>query len=269
MHQSTADLLCRKVKLFEVPVGFAQTHQARWSPNVEGQSKHPAVVHICRESRNEALRYYTICQDRPRFSDSFMGYKANVYFINFAVDTFVNGSSRYTYRSRRLPAAGGHNFEASILTKVKRIEHLPCYQGPVFDYEKIYHDSAYTIKYFRQDHWESLREVTMIVDDVCFAELQETVDFHLFLDEFQSKLKKYIAADRNRIRHVDGSFRGFTKMKFEIHAKWKYIRGDEEQDLVPCKPYGLLDSPWLGIAKHYPCVKHLKHLEDTYGTQST
>jgi len=56
---------CRCIKLFEGHRPGDQ-HIHPWNSNVEGQSRHPTIMHISQEARHEGLRYYTICHDRRR-----------------------------------------------------------------------------------------------------------------------------------------------------------------------------------------------------------
>jgi hypothetical protein len=98
---------------------------ASQSSNVEGQTRHPGILHACRESRKEALKHY---EEHYRFCRNGLGHgeeklSRNLIFINFHVDRFLLVVPQTTHLRAALDYAypEGFNVGSEIIENIKHI----------------------------------------------------------------------------------------------------------------------------------------------------
>lgn len=109
---------------------ITDSHDCETTSEVEGQPRHPGLLHANREAKHEGLKYYTSCKgkgpfvgtkypsrERPhviRLKDTLVPIRNHVY-INFDVDVFTQSFSH--------SGIDDLNFEESVIHKTK---HLGC-----------------------------------------------------------------------------------------------------------------------------------------------
>jgi hypothetical protein len=108
----------RKVKLF-FDIGAYIIEETR---TIDGQSKIPAVLHICKESRTEGLRFYTLCKESvvtAAVMEHAVNQWTNHLYINFDVDHFL------FQHPPDSPRGCNFNFKQEVLKKIKFVDaHL-------------------------------------------------------------------------------------------------------------------------------------------------
>ena len=97
------------------------------SSSIDGQSRHPAVLQVCAESRKEGLRHYQQANEKRKIftHPDHSGIKRrspkkrNIVFINFAVDRFVwlIQSSRYDILTKK-----DYKFKSEVLKNIRQID---------------------------------------------------------------------------------------------------------------------------------------------------
>ncbi|KAN0089585.1 hypothetical protein V8E51_019845 [Hyaloscypha variabilis] len=113
----------RTIKLFRLD---GRSDPAKTSV-VEGQQRHPGIVHASRNSRAVALKVYTKCQENPRQEltrQSIMG-MGNVVFVNFSTDRFlfvVPPNSWLGYNIFEFNTLSDFNFMQPIVRDIKHLE---------------------------------------------------------------------------------------------------------------------------------------------------
>jgi hypothetical protein len=199
----------------------------RISPRVAGQTQHPGIIQASRESRTEALRYYTQvwercpqwCSDFEDPSDRFR----NTLFINFAVDRFVFNPWRSARRS-----LDAFNFEPA---KLHLINHCALQiEGEMDDGEFKDHALGEPLDSVCKDFFviltfENLKELTFIT--FMWRDSAAPPAEHNILGELEQ---------RNAIERFKALWRlNLLELIFNqlFHFQWMI---HEEDDLSPCAP---------------------------------
>ncbi|KAE9365513.1 hypothetical protein N431DRAFT_430989 [Stipitochalara longipes BDJ] len=157
---------------------------------VEGQLKHPGIVHACRESRRVASEVYEKCQEESRgcgMRPSIIG-KRNTVFVNFAIDRFlfvVSGGAQLAHNE----AFPDFNF---MQTTVRKIQHLE------MEVPSSAPDGLCILKLMRVRHITMVHKVAQLAS-VHFL----IVDFPNWKDEFSGLVSiKYPASKEQYERLV-------------------------------------------------------------------
>jgi len=109
----------RQVKLFLLP----PTQTRHKSRLVNGQSKIPAIMHVCKESRGEGLRYYTLCKEDVWPSNPFKPYRGpNYLYITFDIDHFAHDVPDVEFVGGI--GLGSYTFGPEVLKKIKFVDLL-------------------------------------------------------------------------------------------------------------------------------------------------
>ncbi|PVH70518.1 hypothetical protein DL98DRAFT_619247 [Cadophora sp. DSE1049] len=116
----------RCIKLFE---GYTPNdrHIHLWNSNVECQSRHPAIVDVSQEARQEGLRFYTICQDRRRlYIELTLPEPHETWRTEESrlLDYFDHGESKFRLSSGSVAGPEDFNFKVDVLEQVKHQESL-------------------------------------------------------------------------------------------------------------------------------------------------
>lgn len=258
----------------------------RWNSNVPGQARHPAIVHINRETRAEALRFYDICEARTQYickkvdrSPQFPGdFVTNTYFINFDVDTFAHGSGKFDTIKGDVASEHDFNFGPDVLRRIQRIDQRPCYKRALQGFAWIHTDTSRAAFIFRHKIWESLRNVTLFLDHFCMF---------FFSDALSDEIKRGIWHDLSEREmdtfeigvHVSSGdlgthpFACLVKRNFELRTKWKTHPFARDFPITSEGPHTILLSEpaaalLLARAKKIDQAK-LKGLFDSYLVESS
>jgi hypothetical protein len=98
------------------------THKPSPSWQVEGQTRHPGIVHACRESRTVALKHYRKYEKISNRSS--IRKQGHVIFVNFTVDRFLLAVPETTTLRVALSHADidGFNFAPPAVHKIQHFE---------------------------------------------------------------------------------------------------------------------------------------------------
>lgn len=167
------------------------------SSMVQGQAKHPGILHATQESRFEGLRLYTSCHEKIRQHPvRVRKYAVNTIFINFNVDLFIVQSVDLNTGSwsSPMPSFSKLNFDvpstAKIVALARNFEiHLPCPESDLFM------KALEVLHLYRMlgDQGRSIQELNRV--DVCFdgAILNQGqhsfVEIEQYKDETEAKFK--------------------------------------------------------------------------------
>jgi hypothetical protein len=130
---------------------------------LSGRNKVPSILHTCRESRNEGLKYYTKCNERSEVFPS-MATREKTVYVNFNSDQFIHTCictiprNNYMGEIHDWPVfITGYNFDIEVLRKIKlfTVDYSSC----------ACHDNLKRLKaFFELDRMsEQLEEVTLRV----------------------------------------------------------------------------------------------------------
>ncbi|CZT48510.1 uncharacterized protein RSE6_09214 [Rhynchosporium secalis] len=245
----------RCVKLFE----DSRRRRARmhaWNSNVQGQSRHPAIVHVSREARWEALRSYTICHDRPRiYIDKALitesglvlstqsmkldnaGVK-NTYFIDFAKDYFSHGQTKFRVSKLRLAGPGDFSFEAGILARIQNVHQQQCFGRALRGFDDIWTSTTETTAMFRHRIWENLRHVTIVIEEYSAFDRQETFCWTMKRRRIEQAFTYLVKANQialwRQLSNADTrELDDMGPVQFQLHFKWQMKQVVDE---TPCAP---------------------------------
>ncbi|KAH6718404.1 hypothetical protein BKA61DRAFT_717249 [Leptodontidium sp. MPI-SDFR-AT-0119] len=234
----------RKVKLLECSLRHFEPSSAHWNSNVEGQSRHPAMMQVCSESRNEGLRYYTVCRDRVRYVvyrnqlRKFGRHMSNTFFINFNLDVFIHGSSQFQTWDNHFPGQHSFNFGLDILSQIQHIEQLPCYREQVQNYSSLWMATMFDAVIFRTSIWKNLKDVTLVHNDYGRYCTMETTNFHSAMLDWKDKVERRMrmfptCPETGSLLYTTPNIPELVTMEFELCIKWKW---PTDYKLEPCKP---------------------------------
>ncbi|KAG4429581.1 hypothetical protein IFR05_014930 [Cadophora sp. M221] len=209
-------------------------------PPFEGQTIAPAILHVCSESRLEALRWYTAAERKyPQGLKSQLGSCLSkclrFTYANFAIDTFV-------FSSVFLPMDAlspmwiinfGHKyaFDSSVLSQVKFVEIFArCFYDPIYWREEL-------------AQMESLEEITI------FQTLMEEEDRFQCVQEGVTWVKMDVCCD-----HPDSIYRHHVRQDWDDRLLVSEEEWEEESERSPTKRtypneqlHGVMDWVTAGI----------------------
>ncbi|KAL2062058.1 hypothetical protein VTL71DRAFT_6324 [Oculimacula yallundae] len=243
----------RCIKLFERPRSSNPYEKLiqPWDSNIEGQRRHPAIVHVSQEARQEALRFYTICYDRPRVYREYkfeapvgeeeeaaikvskmeltIGGKRNTYFINFSQDHFSHGSTKFPVSTVQLAGPSDFNFEADVLAQVQNMYQRPCYATALHGFDVIKRRTIETAVMFRHKLWGNLRHVTLVTDEYSALESQDTLLWTAYRLKHEVQAATFVKTDhvaklQQRSNQSIGQLEDLGPVQFQIHFKWKLTK---------------------------------------------
>ncbi|KAG4433950.1 hypothetical protein IFR05_010563 [Cadophora sp. M221] len=267
----------RKVKLLECSIRPFEHSATHWNPNVWGQSRHPAMVQVCTESRNEGLRYYAICHDKTRYipyknqPHKVGRYMSNTFFINFNLDLFIHGSSQYSTWDNHFPGPNSFNFDLDVLAQIQHIEQLPSYREPVQNYSSLWAATMLDAVIFRTNIWENLKDVTLVHNDYGQHCTLETTIFHSAMLEWADKMERNlrmfpVCPKTGALVFTESTVPELVPMKFKLIMKWRW---SSDYKLEPCPPRTTWRDPRVSDERTYNNFKPYTTLVVADGSHST
>lgn len=108
------------------------------SSSIQGQRRHPAILHATFESRSEGLRHYAKCHEKPR--EKARKYITNTVFINFEVDKFIIDTYQVNAGRQCLPLTSRQNFDIATSEQIAaRAQKIEIHVSYFLQSEYMYH----------------------------------------------------------------------------------------------------------------------------------